>query len=72
MGKDRRVGMVLGRSRSQSGTLIGVDRGYADFREFVETEVGLPRRGTMTTPAIGQQEAKNRGFLEEALARPGG
>jgi hypothetical protein len=49
-----------------------LDRGYADFGEFLETEVGLPRRGTMTTPAIGQQEANNRGFLEEALARPGG
>jgi len=36
-----------------------------------ETEVELPRRGTMRL-AIGQQEAKDRGFLEEALARPGG
>jgi hypothetical protein len=36
-----------------------------------ETEVGLLRCGTMT-PAIGQQEAKDRGFLEEALTCPGG
>jgi hypothetical protein len=36
------------------------------------TDVGRPRRGTIT-PAIGkQEEAKDVGFLEEALARPGG
>jgi hypothetical protein len=40
-------------------------------REDPETEVGLLGRGTMT-PAIGQQEAKNRGFLEEALTCTGG
>jgi hypothetical protein len=42
-----------------------------EFREDPETEVGLLRCGTMT-PAIGQQEAKRRGFLEEALTCPGG
>ena len=37
-----------------------------------ETEVELPRRGTMRL-AIGRlEEAKDRGFLEEAPARPGG
>ena len=53
----------------------------AKFREFIkdelprtpEAEVKLPRRGTMTTPAIGQEEeAKDRGFLEKAPARPAG
>jgi hypothetical protein len=42
-----------------------------ELREDPETEVRLLRCGTMT-PAIGQQEAKNRGFLEEALTCPGG
>jgi hypothetical protein len=41
-----------------------------NFREL-EAEVILPRRGTIT-PAMDQEEAKNRGFLEEAPARPGG
>ena len=43
----------------------------AKFAEFVKAEVGLPRRGTMM-PAIGQEEAKVSGFLEEAPARPSG
>jgi hypothetical protein len=42
-----------------------------DFLEYLKAEVGLPRRGTMM-PAIGQEEAKDSGFLEEAPARPGG
>jgi hypothetical protein len=43
----------------------------ADFRECPEAEVSLPRRGTMM-PAIGQEEANDGGFLEEAPALPGG
>jgi hypothetical protein len=42
-----------------------------NFRELSEAEVKLPRRGTMTQ-AIGHEETKDRGFLEEAPARPGG
>jgi hypothetical protein len=41
-----------------------------NFREL-EAEVTLPRRPTMT-PAMDQEEAKDRGFPEEAPARPGG
>jgi hypothetical protein len=43
-----------------------------NFRKTPEVEGRLPRRGTMMS-AIGQQEeAKDRGFLEEAPARQGG
>ena len=41
-----------------------------NLREPPEAKDILARRGTMT-PAIGQEEAMERGFLEEALARPG-
>ena len=44
---------------------------WAKFAALPATEVGVPRRGTMRL-ALGQREAKERGFLEEALARPGG
>ena len=37
----------------------------------LEAEGSLARRLTMTPP-IGQEEAKDRGFFEEALAGPGG
>jgi hypothetical protein len=42
-----------------------------NLREPPEAEVQLPRRGTMR-PAMDLEEAKDRGFLEEAPARPGG
>jgi hypothetical protein len=33
---------------------------------------GTARRGTITPPIDQEEEAKERGFLEEAPARPGG
>jgi hypothetical protein len=54
---------------------------FANFRELRYGEVrGTPqsasrdsgRRGTMTPPINQAEEAKRRGFLEEAPAHPGG
>jgi hypothetical protein len=48
--------------------------GWPYFREPPEAEVRLPRRRGTMTQAIGQEEeeAKDRGFLEETPAHPGG
>jgi hypothetical protein len=64
--------IILRDSLSEPPTLIGVGPGLCGRRrKQYGAEVRLPRRGIMTPP-IGYKEAKDRGFLEEALAHPGG
>jgi hypothetical protein len=53
------------------GLLRGRTGQGTNLREPAGAEVRLARRGTMMQ-AIGQEEAKDRRFLEEATARPGG
>jgi len=50
------------------------DQGYAELRRTPQSgSWGTAARGTITPPINQEEEeAKDRGFLEEALARPGG
>jgi len=79
---------VLGRgyTRCLEGCFQGYRAGLCrivemNFRDFFKGEVprtpqsgswGTTSRGTITPPIDQEEEVKDRGFLEEALARPGG